>query len=66
MRLEDMRRGENVEDRRDDTLQRRTQGRVVPETFTHGTADQRQRWFQRGFHSGRIENCDTNSAGSQL
>ena len=50
----------------DDTLQRRTQGRVVPETFTHGTAEQRQRWFQRGFHGGRIESCDTNSAGPQL
>ena len=50
----------------DDTLQRRTQGRVVPESFTHGTAEQRQRWFQRGFLGGRIENCDRNSAGSQL
>ena len=50
----------------DDTLQRRTQGRVVPETFTHGSAEQRQRWFQRGFQGGRIESCDTYSAGSQL
>jgi len=50
----------------DDTLQRRMQGRVVPETFTHGTAEQRQRWFERGFQSGRIERCDTFSAGSQL
>jgi predicted metalloprotease len=49
----------------DDTLQRRTQGRVVPDTFTHGSAAQRQRWFQRGFHGGRIEDCDTQSA-SQL
>jgi uncharacterized protein len=49
----------------DDTLQRRTQGRVVPDTFTHGTAAQRQRWFQRGFQGGRIENCDTQSV-SQL
>ena len=46
----------------DDTLQRRMQGRVVPETFTHGTAAQRQRWFQRGFQGGRIESCDTQSA----
>jgi predicted metalloprotease len=50
----------------DDTLQRRMQGRVVPETFTHGSAEQRQRWFGRGFESGRIESCDTYSAGAQL
>jgi uncharacterized protein len=50
----------------DDTLQRRMQGRVVPETFTHGTAEQRQRWFQRGFDGGRLESCDTFSAGAQL
>ena len=50
----------------DDTLQRRMQGRVVPETFTHGTAEQRQRWFQRGFDSGSIDSCDTYSARSQL
>lgn len=43
----------------DDTLQRRAQGRVVPETFTHGSAEQRQRWFQRGFEGGRLESCDT-------
>jgi hypothetical protein len=50
----------------DDTLQRRAQGRVVPETFTHGSAAQRQRWFQRGFDGGKLESCDTFSAGSQL
>ena len=50
----------------DDTLQRRMQGRVVPDTFTHGSAEQRQRWFERGFESGKIESCDTFSAGSQL
>ena len=50
----------------DDTLQRRMQGRVVPETFTHGSAQQRQRWFQAGFASGKIESCDTYSAGPQL
>ena len=50
----------------DDTLQRREQGRVVPETFTHGSAAQRQRWFQRGFDGGKLESCDTFSAGSQL
>lgn len=50
----------------DDTLQRRMQGRVVPETFTHGSAEQRQRWFERGFESGKIERCDTFAAGAQL
>jgi uncharacterized protein len=50
----------------DDTLQRRMQGRVVPDTFTHGTAEQRQRWFERGFESGKIESCDTYAAGAQL
>lgn len=50
----------------DDTLQRRTQGGVVPETFTHGSAEQRQRWFQRGFDGGKLEGCDTFASGSQL
>ena len=48
----------------DDTLQRRAQGRVVPETFTHGSAEQRQRWFQRGYDGGQIEGCDTFSAAT--
>ncbi|MFC4624335.1 neutral zinc metallopeptidase [Daeguia caeni] len=43
----------------DDTLQRRTQGYVVPESFNHGTSAQRAKWFQRGFDSGRLEACDT-------
>ena len=43
----------------DDTLQRNA-GRVVqPEGFTHGTSDQRQRWFQRGYESGDMTQCDT-------
>ena len=50
----------------DDTLQKRMRGRVVPETFTHGSSEQRQRWFQNGFQSGKIDSCDTFSAGSQL
>jgi predicted metalloprotease len=32
---------------------------VVPETFTHGTSEQRQRWLKRGFDQGKIEACDT-------
>jgi uncharacterized protein len=50
----------------DDTLQRRMQGTVVPDSFTHGSSAQRVRWFRRGFDSGRIENCDTFNAGSAL
>jgi hypothetical protein len=43
----------------DDTLQRRSQGRVVPESFTHGTSEQRMRWFKLGLQGGRIEDCNT-------
>jgi hypothetical protein len=43
----------------DDTLQRAARGRVVPETFTHGTSEQRVRWFRRGMTGGRIDDCDT-------
>lgn len=43
----------------DDTLQKQSQGQVVPESFTHGTAEQRVRWFKRGFESGRVEDCNT-------
>ena len=43
----------------DDRLQRMGSGRVVPETFTHGTSAQRQEWFRRGFESGQPQACDT-------
>jgi predicted metalloprotease len=43
----------------DDTLQRRAQGRVVPESFTHGSSAQRVHWFKQGMDSGKIEQCDT-------
>ena len=43
----------------DDAIQERTQGRVVPHAFTHGTSEQRMRWFRRGLDSGRIEDGDT-------
>jgi predicted metalloprotease len=43
----------------DDTLQRRSQGAVVPESFTHGTSAQRKAWFQRGQSGGRVADCDT-------
>ncbi len=43
----------------DDTLQRRARGKVSPETFTHGTAEQRKRWFKVGMDSGSVDACDT-------
>jgi predicted metalloprotease len=43
----------------DDRLQKQIQGRVVPDSFTHGTSEQRMRWFKRGFDSGRPQGCDT-------
>ncbi|GAB3471859.1 neutral zinc metallopeptidase [Massilia terrae] len=43
----------------DDTLQRQSQGVVVPDSFTHGTSAQRVRWFKRGMDSGDIEQCNT-------
>jgi uncharacterized protein len=47
----------------DDTLQRRSQGYVVPDSFTHGSSAQRQRWFMTGFQSGSVGACNTfNSA----
>jgi predicted metalloprotease len=48
----------------DDRLQKQAQGRVVPESFTHGTSEQRVRWFKRGLDSGSAKNCDTFSAAS--
>lgn len=43
----------------DDTLQKRAQGYVVPESFNHGTSEQRAKWFRRGFDTGRVDACDT-------
>jgi predicted metalloprotease len=43
----------------DDTLQRRSTGMVVPDTFTHGTSAQRVKWFKRGFQGGQLSSCDT-------
>jgi uncharacterized protein len=50
----------------DDTLQRNAQGRVVPESFTHGSSAQRVSWFKRGMDSGSVDQCDTFKAGAGL
>ncbi len=48
----------------DDTIQKRTRGYVVPESFTHGSAAERTAWFKRGLTDGTIQGCDTFAAGS--
>lgn len=46
----------------DDRIQMQSQGSVVPDSFTHGTSEQRMRWFKKGFDSGTLDNWDTFSA----
>ncbi len=48
----------------DDTLQRQATGRVVPDSFTHGSAAQRKQWFVAGYQQGTLKACDTFSAGT--
>ena len=48
----------------DDRLEKETQGYVVPDFFTHGTSEQRKRWFLNGFNSGQASACDTLSANT--
>ena len=43
----------------DDAIQKQTQGRVMPDAFTHGTSEQRMRWFRTGVQTGDPESCDT-------
>jgi predicted metalloprotease len=49
----------------DDTLQRQAQGRVVPDSFTHGSAEQRKRWFMTGYQQGTVQACNTFGADRQ-
>ncbi|MDN3014698.1 zinc metallopeptidase [Paenibacillus sp. BSR1-1] len=48
----------------DDNIQKKAQGYVVPESFTHGTSEQRKRWFNKGFENGKIEGGDTFKAAN--
>jgi predicted metalloprotease len=48
----------------DDTLQKQTQGTVVPDSFTHGSSQQRTRWFRTGFETGSMQACNTFEARS--
>jgi predicted metalloprotease len=50
----------------DDTLQKRSQGYVVPDGFTHGSAEQRVRWFRKGLETGDLKQCDTFAARGTL
>jgi len=43
----------------DDRLQKATRGRVVPDSFTHGSSEQRMQWFKRGYESGSMDSCNT-------
>jgi predicted metalloprotease len=48
----------------DDRLQKQSRGYVAPESFTHGSSEQRVRWFKRGFETGDVNSCDTFAANS--
>ena len=48
----------------DDTLQRQSTGRVVPNSFTHGSAAQRKQWFMTGYQQGTVEACNTFAPGA--
>jgi predicted metalloprotease len=47
----------------DDRIQKQSSGRVSPESFTHGSSEQRQKWFRQGFESGQVASCNTFSSG---
>jgi len=47
----------------DDRLQTQARGHVAPESFTHGSSEQRVRWFRRGLEAGELSACDTFKVG---
>jgi predicted metalloprotease len=49
----------------DDTLQRETEGRVSPESWTHGSSAQRVAWFKRGYTGGSLDACDTRTESAR-
>jgi hypothetical protein len=48
----------------DDRLQQQGQGRVAPDSFTHGSSEQRMSWLRRGLDNGQVEACDTFNEGT--
>jgi len=48
----------------DDTIQKKTQGYIMPDSFTHGTSEQRMRWFRKGFRAGDLSQGDTFGPGA--
>ena len=50
----------------DDRLQKQAQGYVIPDSFTHGSSEQRQRWFQTGLKSASVQACNTFAPSAQL
>ena len=50
----------------DDRLQREATGRVSPDSFTHGTSEQRMRWFSQGYKAGTLQACDLFASGVVL
>ena len=50
----------------DDRLQKQAQGYAIPDSFTHGSSEQRQRWFQTGLKSGTVQACNTFAPSAQL
>jgi len=48
----------------DDTIQKKTQGYIMPDSFTHGTSEQRMLWFRKGFRTGDLSEGDTFKPGA--